>query len=275
MSAPWMKFYPRDWRGEQALRAVSMAARGLWMDCLCIMHEAKPYGHLVLNGTPLSDDTLARMTGISMDEATALMTELRQAGVLSVTGKGVVYSRRMTRDFSRAQKGKKAADKRWAQPPGNKQEKPRPNGLPNGNPITQKPEARSQNAAAQQSASEFFYDRLIKAASARGPCHPSLAMGIGPMTDLIARGYSEAEIIETITERAKPEIGSWKYFVPIIEQRARDRAAIVPKPEPATIDWRSRLDVFRSSQTWSAAWGPKPGESGCQVPVELIQGQAA
>jgi len=58
MSAPWMKFYPRDWRGDQALRAVSIAARGLWMECLCIMHEAKPYGHLVLNGQPVGDDAL-------------------------------------------------------------------------------------------------------------------------------------------------------------------------------------------------------------------------
>lgn len=28
-SRPWMKFYPRDWRGDQALRAVSLTARGL------------------------------------------------------------------------------------------------------------------------------------------------------------------------------------------------------------------------------------------------------
>jgi hypothetical protein len=91
---PWMKFYPRDWRGEQALRAVSLAARGLWIECLCVMHEAKPYGHLVLNGKPVDDDTLARMTGVPVDEVSALMAELREAGVLSVTGKGVVFSRR-------------------------------------------------------------------------------------------------------------------------------------------------------------------------------------
>jgi hypothetical protein len=89
---PWMKFYPRDWRGEQALRAVSLAARGLWIECLCVMHEAKPYGHLVLNGKPVDDDTLARMTGVPVDEVSALMAELREAGVLSVTGKGVVFS---------------------------------------------------------------------------------------------------------------------------------------------------------------------------------------
>ena len=42
---PWLKFYPRDWRGDQALRLVSLHARGLWIELLCVMHEATPYGH--------------------------------------------------------------------------------------------------------------------------------------------------------------------------------------------------------------------------------------
>ena len=42
MSQPWIKFYPRDWRGDQALRVVSLAARGLWIEMLSIMHEGQP-----------------------------------------------------------------------------------------------------------------------------------------------------------------------------------------------------------------------------------------
>lgn len=141
---PWMKFYPRDWRGDQALRAVSIAARGLWMECLCIMHEARPYGHLLLNGQPIETDVLARMTGVPADEVSALMAELRQAGVLSVTGKGVVFSRRMTKDQARAQKGRKAVAKRWRQEPDNTGLLGEPNRYPTRGPITQKPEARSQ-----------------------------------------------------------------------------------------------------------------------------------
>lgn len=141
---PWMKFYPRDWRGDQALRAVSIAARGLWMECLCIMHEAKPYGHLMLNGEPVEDHVLARMAGVSVDEVSALMAELRQAGVLSVTGRGVIFSRRMTKDHARARKGQKAAKKRWSQVSDGVEQSDAPNGLPNRKPTTQKPEARSQ-----------------------------------------------------------------------------------------------------------------------------------
>ena len=142
MSNPWMKFYPRDWRGDQTLRAVSVAARGLWIEMLCIMHEAQPYGHLILGGRAVSVDVLARVSGLGMDECGALLAELESAGVLSRTRKGVIYSRRMVKDHSRAKKGEKAARKRWGQGAENKTEKRAPNGSPNREPTTQKPEAR-------------------------------------------------------------------------------------------------------------------------------------
>jgi hypothetical protein len=143
-TAPWFKFYPRDWRGDQALRMVSISARGLWMECLCIMHEARPYGHLLVNGRPVGDDALARMTGASVDEVRSLMDELQQAGVLSVTGEGVIFSRRMVRDQERSAKGRKAVNERRWHKTENIEEKPPPNRLPNTKPITQRPEARGQ-----------------------------------------------------------------------------------------------------------------------------------
>lgn len=139
---PWMKFYPRDWRGDHALRMVSMAARGLWMECICLMHEAKPYGHLVLNGQPVSDDMLSRWAGIPLDQIETLMSELEKAGVLSRTANGVVYSRRMTKDFQRAKIGSKSAKKRWSQATEKQQENLVPNGSPSREPTTQIPEVR-------------------------------------------------------------------------------------------------------------------------------------
>lgn len=147
MSNPWFKFHPRDWRGDQALRAVSIAARGLWIECLCIMHEAKPYGHLVLNGDPVGDDTLARMTGISVQQVSDCMSELKQAGVLSITREGVVFSRRMTKDHARARKGRLSAKKRWSQVSDGVEQSDAPNGSPNGTPITQKPDSRTKEDA--------------------------------------------------------------------------------------------------------------------------------
>lgn len=144
-SNPWMKFYPSNWRGDQALRAVSIAARGLWIECLCVMHEAKPYGHLLLNGEPVDDGTLARMTGASVDEVSALMAELRKAGVFSMTREGVVFSRRMTKDHALASKGRKAVQKRWAQTSEKTEKTGEPNRSPNTDPTTKKLDTRSQN----------------------------------------------------------------------------------------------------------------------------------
>ncbi|MHA1559197.1 MAG: hypothetical protein ACTSWI_00790 [Alphaproteobacteria bacterium] len=151
---PWFKFYPRDWRGDQALRAVSVAARGLWIECLCVMHEAKPYGHLMLNGTAVEGDTLARMTGVPVDEVSTLIDELQQAGVLSRTRKGVIFSRRMTKDHARSLKGTSAANRRWSQAPDKGGTSGRPIGSPKTSPNAQSLEARLQTEDADASLSE-------------------------------------------------------------------------------------------------------------------------
>ncbi|WP_439602702.1 hypothetical protein [Devosia sp.] len=142
MSLPWFKFQPAAWRGDQALRAVSLTARGLWIECLCIMHEAKPYGHLVLNGKPIDAATLARMTGVPVDEVRALLAELRQAGVLSVASTGVILSRRMVKDHERANLGRKSANRRWAQAPEPTAQSGEPNGSGNGLPNAETQDSR-------------------------------------------------------------------------------------------------------------------------------------
>lgn len=139
---PWLKFYPRDWRGDQALRLVSLPARGLWIEMLCIMHEATPYGHLVVGAKPLEAGDLARLVGISVEEVRALLVELTDAEVLRKTRTGVIYSKRMTADHKRANEGRKAK----VQALENVREKPGPSRVatrgPSSTPSTQRPEAR-------------------------------------------------------------------------------------------------------------------------------------
>jgi hypothetical protein len=139
---PWLKFYPRDWRGDQALRAVSIAARGLWIEMLCVMHEASPYGHLILGGRAVSNDVLARIGGLGVDECGALLSELESAGVLSRTRKGVIYSRRMVKDHSRSEIGRKSVNKRYSQTAEKQSEKAAPSRSPSRTATTQKPEDR-------------------------------------------------------------------------------------------------------------------------------------
>lgn len=115
MSAPWMKFYPTDWRADPALRMCSLASRGLWMEMLCVMHEAEPYGSLRVNGKPLSERQLAVLSGASMDECASLLSELEESGVFSRDDSGVIVSRRMQRDKAKADSDK-ANGKRGGNP---------------------------------------------------------------------------------------------------------------------------------------------------------------
>lgn len=139
------------------------------------------------------------------------------------------------------------------------------------------PDTRYQiEAASQLGERAFLYDRLIEAASTRGQCHQSLAMGIGPMTDLLAKGFDlETDILPVIRERANPSIRSWSYFVTIIVQRQAERAAIPTKTKKPATDWASRLNAFAEDGTWSTGWGPRPGDPGCEAPSELLARLAA
>jgi len=70
---PSFQFYPADWRANAKLRRCSEAARGVWMDILCVLHDAEEYG---VCRWPLAD--LARASGASLK----LVRELVEKGVL-------------------------------------------------------------------------------------------------------------------------------------------------------------------------------------------------
>lgn len=97
MIRPSFQFYPGDWQRDTALRTCSVGARGLWIEMLCIMHQAEPYGHLVVNGKPISPEVLARMVGAKAGEVGRWLVELWNAGVFNREGDTLV-SRRMVRD---------------------------------------------------------------------------------------------------------------------------------------------------------------------------------
>ena len=147
---PWMKFYPQDWRADEKLRMCSLAARGLWIEMLAIMHRSERYGQLLIGGRVPTDAQLAVQAGASPDQVSALLVELGEAGVFSRAAGGAIYSRRMTRDQKKAenarkngksggnpslrkQKGNQASDKGQDKPPHKGEVKP------------QRPEARGSD----------------------------------------------------------------------------------------------------------------------------------
>jgi len=110
---PWQKFFHGDWRAEPRLKMCSRAARSLWLDMIGLMHEAVPYGFLLVEGISPSTAQLANLVGDSERQVKSWVEELRIAGVFSVIGQplpddvqlliplevpqGTILSRRMVR----------------------------------------------------------------------------------------------------------------------------------------------------------------------------------
>lgn len=118
----WLKFYSSDWLGDAQLRTCSLAARGLWIDMLCLMDDATPRGHLKLKRKKLDVPTLAGLVNSTPKAVEKLLEELRQAGVFSTTNHGTIYSRKMVRESKWRANGEKAAKVRWSKASENKGE---------------------------------------------------------------------------------------------------------------------------------------------------------
>ncbi len=97
MKRPSFQFYPADWRSDAGLKLCSLQARGLWIEMICIMHAAEPYGHLCAAGRPLDARDLARLVGESERDVKRMLDELTRNNVCSLSD-GAFVSRRMVRD---------------------------------------------------------------------------------------------------------------------------------------------------------------------------------
>ena len=104
----WSKFFWRDWRQETGLKLCSLAARGLWMELLCIMHEGTPIGHLAMHGKPMTHRQIALFVGGTEREVRKYEAELEKYGVFSRTEAGVIFCRRMAREAAAEAESKEA-----------------------------------------------------------------------------------------------------------------------------------------------------------------------
>lgn len=96
---PYMQFYPGDWLSDPALRACSMAAKGLWIDLLCLMWESPERGVLrSKSGSKTVPKRIAMMLGLKPFSCQKLIQELEENGVLSRDENGEIFSRRMVRE---------------------------------------------------------------------------------------------------------------------------------------------------------------------------------
>ena len=102
------RWYFGDWLSDPGLRASSLAARGLWIDLLCIAgsNKGRDYGFVVLAGRLPSSADISRTVGTSIEEVEMLLAELENNGVFSRDRRGAIYNRRMVRAEKNRKNGK-------------------------------------------------------------------------------------------------------------------------------------------------------------------------
>jgi len=295
-----MKFYPTDWRSDPRLRMCGLAARGLWIEMIALMHEATPYGHLTVSGQSPTDAQLAVLAGTPSDQIPALLGELESAGVFSRTREGVIYSRKLTRMAKKAAIAKKNG-KNGGNPRLGKQSEIPASDNQNTTDVDkpQKPEARSQKEIIPQaqriepaSAAALPDDWLDQALRANGIgtgfrdernpglINPALFLG------MLDAGFRWADITAGIASKPNPKARTWGYFEGQIRDFVGKRAAVSSVPAPQDrlaklaswpLDrWRFVVEQFEQTSEWNReAYGPRPGEPGCLVPPLLLKAKAA
>lgn len=101
---PWAKWFWGDWLSALDLRQCSPAARGVWMDMLCVCAQSQPPGYLKVAGQALDNAGIAKLCGITVEEAVRLVGELEMHHVFSRTRDQIIYSRRLVRQEARRER---------------------------------------------------------------------------------------------------------------------------------------------------------------------------
>ncbi len=280
MHIPWMKFYPSDWRSDPALHVCSIAARGLWMEMLCVMHEASPRGSLLINGRQVTERQLAALAGIADNEARRLLSELEEAGVLSRDADGTIYSRRIRRDDEKAENdranGRKGGNptlatrvnrgvKGGVNPPVNGEDKAQ-----KPDTICQTPHSPPRGCGPEEKA---LRDEVTKAFQDIGSKSPDTSrVGIW-----LAKGFSAAIILAVVKEclAKNRNIRSLSYFDDAIAEAHENRPAPDRRPEappdPAQVRRGQKSKALRFFRNdWPDNWTGKPGEPDCDIPDEVL-----
>lgn len=118
MKMQFLQFYVRDWMSDNALRMVSLEARGLWIDMLCLMARSPEYGYLKNDADrPMDERMLSMAVGMGNTEEAikkvkSLLEELENAGVFGRDDRMIIYSRRLLRE-SNARKLHNESQKRY------------------------------------------------------------------------------------------------------------------------------------------------------------------
>lgn len=95
----WTKWWPRRWRGDAAVQACSLAARGAWREILDIMDLEGSGGFFLVGGEVPDSETIARLLGCTEREWKGLEAELERRKVFSRRASdGAIFCRSRVRE---------------------------------------------------------------------------------------------------------------------------------------------------------------------------------
>lgn len=102
-------WYWSDWAGDQGVRNLTPAERGLWIDLLTLAAVGKPTGYVCdAKGDPVPLEQIARFANCSTAEASNLISGILAKGVASQDRSGRLFNRRIVRDAERSEKKRRA-----------------------------------------------------------------------------------------------------------------------------------------------------------------------
>jgi hypothetical protein len=104
-----------DWAGDQEVRRLTPAERGVWIDLLALAAVGAPVGYVCdQRGNPLSYEEIGRFTNASPTDVESLIAGILEKGAASRDRSGRLFNRRMVRHAQkRAEKaaaGKRGGD---------------------------------------------------------------------------------------------------------------------------------------------------------------------
>lgn len=302
-STTWGKFYWADWSNDPKLKLCSLAARGLWMQMLCIASESIPVGYVAVGKIALDNAAIAKLSAASLDEVNDLVAELERNDVFSRTSKGTIYCRRMISDAKKSQTA-------------------RENGKNGGNPSLRKikenqasdkgadniasgimPDARYQKDVFNSQERDLHQDLASPAEPPKPPVQPAkrIAKPRPRKDDRFERFWSAyprrvkrpdaekafAKAIKRAPEdailagverykKSKPDYADWAHPASWLNNdRWLDQYDMPPGPGlvigSADPGWRVMLELFCKTGNWSwAKTSPEPGQPGCKIPPTII-----
>lgn len=278
----WYKMNPVDWNdGTDDLTLEQEAAY------LRLCHAIYIYER------PVRDNgfVIAGLLRCNDRKAKRLISELEAAGKITVEN-GLISNRRAAEEVSnrnRTRAERKSAGSRG----GVESAKARANSLEN-------------NKQAQAIASTSVEPEEIREEESREPLTPSrpkryanpcvvLQAVVDPMTAQRYVGYLEEKrkplvsataeaLVETLREVVR--LGGnpaealhlaikrgWGSFDIEYLRNAGFKFSLTAAA--AAIDWPKRVNAFYEDDIWAMAWGPRPGDPGCEAPAELLKRTAA